>query len=192
MPLRFDVDEGLVAPQFSLETYRLVIEALLLALKRRRATPVTSIKTTLDIDGRRVSLRYPSDGTERPYDGPPGYRLVLRGRKEEAHDPSRIPEGERIEIEVPATALFKDVAKALGQFHERIYQATLRERGLLAGSVCLWNDNASRRDPSPRVADLAALRYPEELEVEIGRGAFALVVDRALDAAPDEIQLQWG
>jgi hypothetical protein len=127
VPHRFDVDEGALAPQFSLETYRCVMEALLIALERRRATPVTSIKTTLDIDGTPVSLRYPSDGTERLWEGPPGYCLFLRGHDEDIHSPSRIPDGERIEIEAPATALFKDVAGALGEFQGQIYEATLKD-----------------------------------------------------------------
>jgi hypothetical protein len=187
VPHRFDADEGVVAPRFSLETYRLVMEALLISLERRRATPVTSIKTTLDIDGTPVSLRYPSDGTERPCEGPPGYRLFLRGHDEDPHSPSRIPDGEHIEIEAPATALFKDVAKALGQFHDQVYETSLYD-----WKSCLWDDRASRRNPSPRVADLADLEEPAELEVEIGGAAFGLVIDQALDQVPEEIRLEWG
>ncbi|MCS3955350.1 hypothetical protein GGP81_001875 [Salinibacter ruber] len=186
VPRRFDIDEGLVPPHFSLETYRLVIEALLLALERRRATPVTSIKTTLDISGRSVSLRYPADGTERPYDGPEGYRFFLRGHDDDMESPSRIPDGERIEIEAPATALYKDVAKALTTFDDRIYEASLYE-----WKTCLWNDRASRRNPSPRIADLAELRDPTDLGIEIGGCDFALVLDEALDTAPEEIRLRW-
>lgn len=186
VPHRFDAGEGLVAPRFSLDTYRLVIEALLIALERRRATPVTSIKTTLDMGGTPVSLRYPSDGTERPYEDPPGYRLFLRGHDEDIHSPSRIPEGKLIEIEAPATALFKDVAKALGQFHDEIYEASLQD-----WKSCLWDDRASRRNPSPRIADLADLEEPPELEIEIGGGAFGLAIGQALDQPPEEIQLQW-
>ena len=187
VPHRFDADEGLVAPEFSLETYRLVIQSLLIALERRRATPVTSIKTTLDIDGTPVSLRYPSDGTERPYEGPPGYRLFLCGHDEDIHSPSRIPGGERIEIEAPAAALFKDVAGALGEFHDEIYEASLND-----WKSCLWDDRASRRNPSPRIADLAGLEPPTELEIEIGGGAFGLEIGPALDHPPEEIRLEWG
>jgi len=187
VPHRFDADEGLVAPRFSLDTYRLVIEALLIALERRRATPVTSIKTTLDIDGTAVSLRYPSDGTERSCEDPPGYRLFLRDHDEDIHSPSRIPEEKRIEIEAPATALFKDVAKALGGFHDQVYEASLYD-----WKSCLWDDRASRRNPSPRVADLAGLEEPAELEIEIGGGAFGLAVDQALGQRPKEIRLEWG
>ena len=137
---------------------------------------MSSIKTTLDIGGTPVSLRYPSDGTERPYEGPPGYRLFLRGHDEDIHSPSRVPEGERIEIEAPVTALFKDVAKALGQFHDQVYEASLYD-----WKSCLWDDQASRRNPSPRIADLAELEEPAELEIEIGGGAFDLAVGPALD-----------
>lgn len=191
LPIRFEAGEGPVAPRFSLEAYRLVTEALLLALERRSATPVTSIKTTLEIDGAEVSLRYPSDGTERPWAGPPGYRLLLEGHDEDLHSPSRIPAGERLVIEAPATALYKDVAKALGEFHDQIYEVTLRERGRAASPVCLWDDRGSRRNPSPRVGDLAKLSQPGGLEVEIGGGAFALRVAEALNEAPEEIQIGW-
>ncbi len=197
VPVRFESGAGPVAPRFSLETYRLVAEALLLALERRSATPVTSIKTTLDIGGTEVSLRYPSDGTERPWAGPPGYRLLLEGHDEDLHSPSRIPKGERLVIEAPARALYKDVAKALGDFHDQIYEATLiheatlREQGRAASPARLWDDTASRRNPSPRVGDLAELSRPGGLEVEIGGGAFELRVEEALEEAPEEIQIGW-
>ncbi len=202
VPVRFESGAGPVAPRFSLETYRLVAEALLLALERRSATPVTSIKTTLEIGGTEVSLRYPSDGTERPWAGPPGYRLLLEGHGEDLHSPSRIPKGERLVIEAPARALYKDVAKALGDFHDQIYEATLiheatlREQGRAASPARLWDDTASRRNPSPRVGDLAELSRPGGLEVEIGGGAFELRVEEALEVAPEEeapeeIQIGW-
>jgi hypothetical protein len=191
LPIRFEAGEGPVAPRFSLEAYRRVTEALLLALERRSATPVTSIKTMLEIDGTEVSLRYPSDGTERPWTGSRGYLLLLEGHDEDLHSPSRIPKGEQVQIEAPARALYKDVAKALGEFHDQIYEATLRERGRAANPVCLWDDTASRRNPSPRVGDLSGLSQPGGLEVEIGGGAFGLRVEEALEEAPEEIQIGW-
>ncbi|PSQ95497.1 MAG: hypothetical protein BRD55_10715 [Bacteroidetes bacterium SW_9_63_38] len=157
------------------------MEAILIALERRRATPVTSIKTTLDIDNAEVSLRYPSEGTERPYDGPPGYRLLVHGGDDGAHDPSRIPPGTTLVIEAPATALVKDIARAVKNTNERFYEFSVYE-----GDIGPWDDRDSRRNPSPRVADLLDL---DELNVEIGGAAFALTVDGPLDDAPDEIHV---
>lgn len=182
VPRRFDANEGPVAPKFDLETYRLTIEALLIALDRRHATPVTSIKTSLEIDGTSVLLRYPSEGTERPYDGPPGYRLSVLGHDQDISSPSRLPSGTRLVIDAPATALFKDVAKAALQFHDQFYEFSLYD-----WNVCLWNDRDSRRNPSPRVADLPEL---EDMDVEIGGVTFQLSIDRPLDTAPDEIHVK--
>lgn len=179
---RFDAEKGPVAPHFDLDTYRRTMEALLLALERRHATPVTSIKTTLEIDGRSVSLRYPSDGTERPYHGPPGYRFCIHGHDSDSYTPSRIPEGSRLVIEAPATTLFKDVAKALRQFDDRISEATLSD-----WDICLWDDRGSRRNPSPRVADLPDVEDPD---VEMGGPVFELTVERPLESAPDDIHVE--
>ncbi len=182
VPRRYDADRGPVAPHVTLDTYRRVMEAILIALDRRRATPVTSIKTTLDIDGTEVALRYPSEGTERPYDGPPGYRLLVHGDAEEMHEPSRLPEGTTLVIEAPATALVKDIAKVAKSANERFYEFSLYE-----GEIGLWDDRDSRRNPSPRVADLLDL---DDLNVEIGGAAFSLTVDGPLDDAPDDIQME--
>lgn len=182
VPRRFDVEKGPVQPHLDLETYRLTMEALLIALERRRATPVTSIKTTLDIDGRSVSLRYPSDGTERPLDGPPGYRLIGGSPEEDIGTPSRIPEDTRLVIDTAASTLFKDVGKALSAFDDRIYESSLYR-----GELCLWDDQGSRRNPSPRVADLVDL---DDLSLEIGGGRLAFEVDRPLDNAPEEPQIE--
>ena len=182
VPRRFEFETGPAQPHVTLDTYRRVIEALLIALERRTATPVTSIKTTLDIDGTEVSLRYPSDGTERPYDGPPGYRLVLHGHDNEMHDPSRLPSDEQIVIEAPATALFKDISKIVTQREDRFYEFSLYD-----WNVCLWDDHGSRRNPSPRVGDLPEL---EEMDVEIGGATFQFSIDGPLDAAPEEIRVE--
>lgn len=182
VPRRFEFETGPTQPHGSFDTYRRTIEALLRALERRTATPVTSIKTTLDIDGRDVSLRYPSDGTERPYKGPPGYRLVLRGHDRDLHEPSRLPADEELVVEAPGTALFKDVAKAVTQKEDRFYEFSLYD-----WNVCLWDDNGSRRNPSPRVGDLTAL---EDMDAEIGGATFQFRVDRPLDPAPDDIRVQ--
>jgi len=182
VPRRFEFETGPAEPRVSLDTYRRTVEALLIALERRTATPVTSIKTTLDIDGQAVSLRYPSDGTERPYEGPPGYRLVLRGHDSDLHDPSRLPSEEQIVVEAPATALFKDVSKAVTQKEEQLYEFSLYD-----WNVCLWDDRGSRRNPSPRVGDLTAL---DDMDVEIGGATFQFSVDRPLDTAPDDIHVE--
>jgi hypothetical protein len=182
VPRRFEFEAGPTQPHFSLDTYRRTIDALLIALERRTATPVTSIKTTLDIDGTEVSLRYPSDGTERPHDGPPGYRLVLSGHDSDMSSPSRLSSGEQLVIDAPATALFKDVAKTVTRAEDSFYEFTLYER-----NVCLWDDHGSRRNPSPRVADLTEL---EEMDVEVGGVTFPFRIDRALDTAPDEIHVE--
>jgi len=182
VPHRFEFEAGPTQPQFAFDTYRRTVEALLIALERRTATPVTSIKTTLEIDGKEVSLRYPSDGTERPYDGPPGYRLCLRGHDSDLHDPSRLPSEEQIVIEAPATALFKDVSKAVTQREELFYEFSLYD-----WNVCLWDDHDSRRNPSPRVGDLTALA---DMDVEIGGATFQFSIDRPLDTAPDDIHVE--
>ncbi|MFB6271280.1 MAG: hypothetical protein ABEL51_00140 [Salinibacter sp.] len=182
VPRRFDAQAGPVQPHFDLDPYRLTMEALRIALERRRATPVTSIKTTLDLDGRSVSLRYPSDGTERPLDGPPGHRFVVSGQDEDVGAPSRIPEDTRFVIDAAASTLFKDVGRALGGVDDRIYQSSLYR-----GPLCLWDDQGSRRNPSPRVADLADL---DDLALEIGGGRLAFEVDRPLDDAPEEPQIE--
>jgi hypothetical protein len=182
VPRRYEFESGPTQPHVSFDAYRRTLEALLLALERRTATPVTSIKTTLDIDGQDVSLRYPSDGTERPYEGPPGYRLVLRGHDRDLHDPSRLPSDEELVVEAPGTALFKDVAKAVTKTEERFYEFSLYD-----GNVCLWDDHGSRRNPSPRVGDLTAL---EDMDVEIGGATFQFRVDRPLDPAPDDIRVE--
>lgn len=180
-PRRYDAKQGATAPHIDLDTYRRVMEALMTALERRRATPVTSIKTTLDVDGAEVSLRYPSEGAERPYDGPPAYRLLVHGDREEMHQPSRLPPGTTLVVDAPATALFKDIAKAAKKHNERFYEFSLYE-----DEICLWDDRDSRRNPSPRVADLLAL---DDLTVEIGGAVFALTVEGPLDDAPDEIRV---
>ena len=182
VPHRFEFEAGPTRPQFAFDTYRRTVEALLIALERRTATPVTSIKTTLDIDGKAVSLRYPSDGTERPYDGPPGYRLRLRGHDRDLHDPSRLPSDEELVIDAPATALFKDVSKAVTQREEQFYEFSLYD-----WNVCLWDDHGSRRNPSPRVGDLPAL---DDMDVEIGGATFQFSIDRPLDPAPDDIHVE--
>lgn len=182
VPHRFDAEEGAVQPHFDLDTYRLTMEALLTALEQRHATPVTSIETTLEVDGRSVSLHYPAEGTERPHDGPPGYRIVIRGHNNDSHSPSRIPKGSQLAIEAPATALFKDVARALGQFDDQIHEVTLND-----WDVCLWDDRGSRRNPSPRVADLPEVADPD---VELGGPVFALQVEGALESAPDDIHVE--
>lgn len=180
-PKRYDAERGPTAPHIDLDTYRRVMEALMTALERRRATPVTSIKTRLNVDGAEVSLRYPSEGTERPYDGPPAYRLLVHGDTEEMHEPSRLPPQTTLVIDAPATALFKDIAKAAKKTNERFYEFSLYEN-----EIGLWDDRDSRRNPSPRVADLLAL---DDLNVEIGGAAFALTVYGPLDDAPDEIHV---
>ena len=182
VPRRFEFATGPTQPHCAFDTYRRTIDALLRALERRTATPVTSIKTTLDIDGRAVSLRYPSDGTERPYEGSPGYRLVLRGHDHDLHDPSRLPSNVELVVEAPGTTLFMDVAKAVTQREDQFYEFSLYD-----GNVCLWDDNGSRRNPSPRVGDLTAL---DDMEVEIGGSAFQFRMDRPLDPAPDDIRVQ--
>ena len=182
VPRRFEFETGPTQPHFSLDTYRRTIEALLIALDRRTATPVTSIKTTLDIDGTEVSLRYPSDGTERSYEGPPGYRLVLSGHDSDISSPSRLPSNEQLVIEAPATALFKDVAKTVKQTENQFYEFSLYD-----WNVCLWDDHGSRRNPSPRVADLTEL---DEMDVEIGGATFQFSIARPLDAAPDGILVE--
>lgn len=89
-------------------------------------------------------------------------------------------------MEALAEVVFKDVAKALGQFHNRICEASLYD-----WKSCFWNDRTRRRNPLPRIADLAGQEELAELEVEIGTGAF-LVIDQALSHPPKEIELRWG
>ena len=182
VPRRFDAFEGPVAPEVSLDTYRAIMEALLLALERRTATPVTSIKTTLDIDGTTVSLRYPSDGTERPYDGPPAFRLVVDGHNRDIQDPSRLPAGTQLVIDASTQTLYKDVAKALTSFQDRFYQASLTE-----GGIGLWDDRMSRRYPSPRIADLVG---SGPLHLLVGGAMFPVEVERPLDTAPNDVRIE--
>mgnify|MGYP006280565535 CR=1 FL=1 len=134
---------GPTQSHFSFDTYRRPIQALRIALERRTAAPVSSIKTTLDIDGKSGSLRSPSDGTERPYNGPPGYRLVLSGDHSDIHNPSRLPAGDTLVIEAPATALFMNLAKTVTQDDHQFY-----EFSLYVLNVCLW-DNHGFPQPVP-------------------------------------------
>jgi hypothetical protein len=181
VPTRFDVFEGPTAPHFDLDAYRVTMEAIRVALERRTATPVTSIKTTIDVGGTDVSLRYPSEGEERPYDGPAGYRLVVHG-DEDMIEPSRIPPGTQLIIDAPATTLVKDVAKAVKQTDDDFYEVSFQ-----TGQFFLWDDRGRRRDPSPRVADLTRLG---DHGLEVGGARFSLTIDQALDDAPDEIRVR--
>jgi hypothetical protein len=167
--MRMDAEDGPVAPRFSLATYGLVMRGVVTALERRRATPVTSIKTTLDIDGHDVELRYPADGQERPWDGPPAFRLTLDAddRIEEEGDiwgalgvdPDAMPAIDFV-VEAPATALLMDVAQAMTRLDESFFRTDVQE-----GEAMLWNDRNLRRHPSPRVGDLLGL---DDLSMTVG------------------------
>jgi len=180
LPSRYDAREGLVAPHFSLAAYRALMKAILIALERRRATPVTSIKTTLDVDEYQVTLRYPSDGTERPVEGPAGVRLVIAGHDNE-HDPTPLPEGLSLHVDATGAALFEDVARALSDFDDDFQYV-----GVGTGDVVLWDDRGRRKSPCPRMADLASC---DDLWVELLFTGFSAAVE-PLEKAPDTVQIQ--
>lgn len=180
LPYRYDAEAGLVAPHFPLTAYRALIKAILIALERRRATPVTSIKTTLDIDGQQVSLRYPSDGTERPVKAPVSVRLVIEGRDNE-YDSTPLPAGLALQIDATGDMLFEEVAQALRDFDDDFQYV-----GVGAGDVVLWDDRGRRKAPCPRMTDLAAC---DDLWVELLFTAFPAAV-KPLEEPPDTIQIQ--
>lgn len=155
LPHRFMARNGepvQAAPTVSLDKYAALMDAIRIALDRRRATPVTSIKTTLDVHGHGVSLRYPSYGQERPLDGPAGAQLVIKGKDTE-YDSPVLPAGLNLHVKTPGDALFEDVAKALREVDEEFQYV-----GVGCGEVVLWDDRGPRKTPCPRVADLADCR----------------------------------
>jgi hypothetical protein len=180
LPYRYDAEEGLIAPHLSLTAYRALMEAILIALDRRRATPVTSIKTTLELDGHKVSLRYPSDGTERPVAPHAGVRLVIEGRDHDP-DPTSLPEGLSLHVDTAGDTVFEDVARALQSYDEDFQYV-----GVGTGDAVLWDDRGRRKAPCPRMTDLTAC---DDLWVEFLFTAFPAFV-KPLEQTPDGIQIQ--
>jgi len=180
LPYRYDAEKGLVAPHLALTAYRALMEAILIALDRRRATPVTSIKTTLDVDEHEVRLRYPADGTERPTGAPAGVRLIIEGRDHDP-DPSPLPGGLSLHVDVAGDTVFEDVARALRDFDEDFEYI-----GVGTGEAVLWDDRGRRKSPCPRMTDLAAC---DDLWIEMLFSAYPTTV-KPLERAPDSIQIQ--
>lgn len=180
LPYRYDAEEGLVAPHLSLTAYRALMEAILIALDRRCATPVTSIKTMLELDGHTVSLRYPADGTERPVEAPAGVRLVIEGRDQDP-DPTALPDGLSLHVDAAGDAVFEDVARAL-----RSYDEDFEYVGVGTGDAVLWDDRGRRKAPCPRMTDLTAC---DDLWVEFLFTAFPASV-MPLKQPPDGIQIE--
>lgn len=180
LPYRYDADAGYVPPRFSLADYRALMRAILVALERRRATPVTSIKTTLDLDGRQVRLRYPADGTERPPEGPAGLRLVIEGRDADP-DPTALPEGLNLHVDAVGATPFEAIARALKEVDDDFQYV-----GVGADEVVLWDDRGRRKSPCPQMADLIAL---DDLWVEVLFTAFPARIE-PLEDAPDAVRVQ--
>lgn len=180
LPYRYDAEGGLVAPHFALADYHVLMRAILIALERRRATPVTSIKTMLDIDERAVTLRYPADGTERSVDGPPSVRLVIEGR-DAGPDPTALPEGLNLHVDAPISATFEDVARALKDADEDFQYI-----GVGSGEAVLWDDRGRRKAPCPRMDDLLSC---EDLWVELLFTDFSAYL-HPQESAPDAIHVE--
>lgn len=67
--------ESLEMPRFDLETYQVLLQGLTAVLERRSASQISSIKKTLEIEGKRLELRYPAKGFEAMESDLPSYRL---------------------------------------------------------------------------------------------------------------------
>ena len=63
LPLRIG-SAGVRAPTLSLEVYTLLLTGIDQVLSKRRAEVISSVKTTLELDGHRLELRYPAKGDE--------------------------------------------------------------------------------------------------------------------------------
>lgn len=181
LPYRYDAEAGAVKPQRSPSEYRALMEAILIALERRRATPVTSIKTTLDVAGRTVSLRYPANGTERPFYGPETACLVIEGRDDE-YDPTVLPAGLNLQVETPGDVLLEEVTKALQAFDEDFQHV-----GVGYDDVVLWNDRGQRKTPCPRVADLTDC---EDLWIELTFMDFSVTFIPLSTAPPESVHVE--
>jgi hypothetical protein len=107
-------------PKFSLPDYTLLLQAMAELLGKRRSQQLSSVKTTLELDGHTVELRYPAKGDETPLQDSKPYRLVIEGNKQELgnrHNP--LNQGE--DIVVVADSTLYDVAKALRKANNDIY-----------------------------------------------------------------------
>lgn len=181
LPYRYDADRGQVAPRRSLQEYRALLEAIRIALERRRATPVTSIKTTLEVAGRDVTLRYPADGTERALDSSEHVQLVVEGWEDE-YGPGIVPPGLHLHIDAPGSALFDAVAQAIEQFDE-----ALSCTGVGSGELYLWDDRGRRKSPCPRVADLAGCA---DLWIELDYEGCPMTFHARSDPPPETIHVE--
>jgi hypothetical protein len=173
LPLRMNL-EGPMSPFFDLRTYQYLLEGLNKVLGTRRASQISTIKKTFEMDNHRLELRYPAKGDETLVHHEKGYRLVVSAKP--LNQGKTLPEVKKeLVIETRGdTTLHKlstTIRLVLGEFYVTGFGTGLEGRETIArhalanlgiehedkGTV-LWTDrNQGYHGPHLRVAQLEGL-----------------------------------
>lgn len=109
-------------PEFSLMDYTLLLQAIAEVLTKRQTKTLSSVKTTLELNGHRLELRYPAKGEETPVRDARSFRLTIEGDKDKARgNYSPLDRGEDIVVEVSAESTCYDIAKALRKANSSLH-----------------------------------------------------------------------
>ncbi len=109
---------GIEAPEFSLENYTYLMQAIHEVFSKRKADVIKSIKKTVELEDCTVNLRLPAKGNESFIDLPEAqtigtYLLTINGQDTNNVNAKKLGKGKQLQIEVSGDAHAYDVIKAL-------------------------------------------------------------------------------
>lgn len=110
-----DDEAELQDPYFPPPTYTMLMQALTDVMKKRRSQQLSSVKTSLELEGHILELRYPAKGDETPLAENLVYRMTIAGNQDTAYKDKSNPlnQGEDVVLEVSGDSTLYDIAKTL-------------------------------------------------------------------------------
>lgn len=181
MPRRFGL-EGVEPPLRSLSFYRTLMQGLTAIISSRKAKKISSIKKSITVEDRTLSLRYPARGLEDLEQTRKWFRLVISGPPGDDAS-STLASNYRIVVDTPGTASLFEISEAIGQEAG----SEFRMIGLFSDEVCLWTDESGRGAPAPHLGQLQDL---PELTVDFLEETCSLRVMRLVDAGASALRVR--
>lgn len=182
IPQRFGPD-GLEPPLRSLSFYRRLMHGLTTTLSSRKVFKIKSIKRSVTLGGRTLTLRYPARGLESVGESNKWFRLVIStGLPAVASEDG--PEDARIVVDTPVVASLFDISDAIQQKAGGAF----RMLALYSGRTCVWREKLGQEAPAPLLTHLQSL---PELTVDCLEDSFPLRVTRLANPAGTALHVRF-
>lgn len=164
--------------------YGVLMEALVRALRGRKASRIVSIREHVSVGGMGVELKYPATGVEELAEQRGYYRLIAYGRRTGEPD-ELLQRRTRLEVDAPGDLLVDRLARMVRDKLGPRFELS----GILYQGFLLWSRDTGRGWPSPTLAHLARLSGVQ-CELEYQPYTMRVLTMEPLDGGRVEISLR--